>query len=68
MLAVSAIVFEMNGHTPGAVNLRPRSFASGLADGWEAIQVMRALEEEFRPHCFVAGQSLWRGLLVAAHG
>jgi hypothetical protein len=26
---------------------------------------MLALEEEFRPHCFVAGPSLWRGLLVA---
>jgi hypothetical protein len=35
MLAVSAIVFEMNGHTPGAVNLRGRDLlpAVSLMDG-----------------------------------
>jgi hypothetical protein len=35
MLAVSAIVFEMNGHTPGAVNLRGRNLlpAVSLMDG-----------------------------------
>jgi hypothetical protein len=35
MLAVSAIVFEVNGHTPGAVNLRGRDLlpAVSLTDG-----------------------------------
>ena len=35
MLAVSAIVFEVNGHTPGAVNLRGRDLllAVSLMDG-----------------------------------
>jgi DNA-binding transcriptional ArsR family regulator len=33
---------------------KPRSFASGLADGWTAIQVTLALEEEFPPHVIIA--------------
>ena len=35
MLALSAIVFEVNGHTPGAVNLRARDLlpAVSLMDG-----------------------------------
>jgi hypothetical protein len=35
MLAASAIVFEMNGHTPGAVNLRGRDLlpAVSVMDG-----------------------------------
>ena len=35
MLALSAIVFEVNGHTPGAVNLRARDQlpAVSLMDG-----------------------------------
>jgi hypothetical protein len=31
MLAVSAIVFEMNGHTPGAVNLRCRDLLPAVS-------------------------------------
>jgi len=31
MLAVSAIVFEVNGHTPGAVNLRDRDLLPAVS-------------------------------------
>ena len=69
MLATSAIVFEMNGHTPGAVNLRGRDLlpAVSVMDGRQ-FQVMPALEKELEPHGFVGHQFRERGSMITAYG